>query len=221
MKNKFLKVMTAGVLAAMLSVSAVSAAPSIAAAITVVKPTITADSDITDAKGNPVTAGTIEVVAVSTDTTKEPEIITPVSEEVKTQIKEIINAIKEAVETGSMETYKEAMKQIVESKQIEFSDTEDKFDVAKSVPLTNIHDVVVKDADGNVVEGAKNVDVEVEIPNLTESIKDIRIMYYNIETSKWVIVEPEIDYETKTLKFHMDVVGPIMVVYDPDTVVTE
>lgn len=218
MKNKLIKVMTAGVLAAMLTVSTVCAAPSVAATVTVVEQEITADSGITDAQGAPVTAGTIEVAATMNEDTKETEIITPMKEEVKTQIETINKAIVEAAEKGDMTAYKEAMKQMVEEKQIVYADENDDFDVENSVPLVNVHVVVVKDTDGNVVEGAKNVDVKIEVPNLTESIKDIRILHYDIEKEKWVVIEPEIDYVNKTLKFHLDVVGPIMVVYDPETV---
>lgn len=218
MKNKLIKVMTAGVLAAMLTVSTVCAAPSVAATVTVVEQEITADSGITDAQGAPVTAGTIEVAATMNEDTKETEIITPMKEEVKTQIETINKAIVEAAEKGDMTAYKEAMKQMVEEKQIVYADENDDFDVENSVPLVNVHVVVVKDTDGNVVEGAKNVDVKIEVPNLTEAIKDIRILHYDIEKEKWVVIEPEIDYVNKTLKFHLDVVGPIMVVYDPETV---
>lgn len=221
MKNRLIKTMTAGVLAAMLSVSAVCAAPSITAGVTVVEQQITAESGITDAKGNPVTAGTIEVMAVKNEESKVTEIITPVSEEVKTQIETINNAIQEAAEKGDMKAYTEAIKTIVEEKQVEYADTNDTFKVENCAPLTSIQDVVVRDADGNVVEGAKNVDVKIEIPNLTEAIKDIRILHYDTELEKWVVIEPEVDYETKTLKFHLDVSGPIMVVYDPETVEAE
>lgn len=221
MKNRLIKTMTAGVLAAVLSVSAVWAAPSITAGVTVVDKEITADSGITDAQGTPVTSGTIEVVKTVNDETKATEIITPVKEEVKAQIETINNAIQEAAEKGDMKAYTEAIRTIVEEKQVEYADTTDTFKVENCAPLTNIQDVVVKDADGNVVEGAKNVDVKIEVPNLTKAIKDIRILHYDIEKEKWVVIEPEIDYETKTLKFHLDVVGPIMVVYDPETVEAE
>lgn len=221
MKNRLIKTMTAGVLAAMLSVSAVWAAPSITAGVTVVEQQITADSGITDANGNAVTAGTIEVMAVKNEDTKVTEIITPVKEEVKAQMETINNAIQEAAEKGDMKAYTEAIKTIVEEKQIEYADTNDTFKVEDCAPLTSIQDIVVRDADGNVVEGAKNVDVKIEIPNLTEAIKDIRILHYDIELEKWVVIEPEVDYETKTLKFHLDVVGPVMVVYDPETVEAE
>ena len=221
MKNRLTKTMTAGVLAAMLSVSAVWAAPSITAGVTVVEQQITADSGITDAQGAPVTAGTIEVVKTVNDETKATEIITPVKEEVKVQIETINNAIQEAAEKGDMKAYTEAIKTIVEEKQVEYADTNDTFKVENGAPLTGIQDIVVRDADGNVVEGAKNVDVKIEIPNLTEAIKDIRILHYDTELEKWVVIEPEVDYETKTLKFHLDVSGPIMVVYDPETVEAE
>ena len=218
MKNKFIKMMTAGVLAAMLTVSSVMAAPSIGAAVTVVEGTITEVSGVTDAEGNPVLAGTIEVIPIKDEETEVTEIITPVSEEVKIKIEEINEIIEKAAKTEKFDEFTKAMKEIVEEKLFEYADKNDSFDVETCLPLTKIHDVVVRDAAGNIVEGARNLDIKIEVQNLTKALKDIRILHYNIDKEKWIVIEPEVDYEAKTLTFHLDVVGPIMVVYNPENV---
>ena len=225
MKNRVIKAMTAGVLAVMLSVATVCAGPSITAGVTVPEEysRITEESGVTDAQGNPVKEGTIEVIPTTDKETGETTtIITDVGEEVKTQIEAINDAIKEAAEKNDMTSFTKEMEKIVDEEQIVYKDKDDTFDVKTCAPLVKVNDVVVRDADGNVVEGAKNVDVKIEVPNLTKAIKaeGIRIMHYNIELGKWVVIKPEVDYDNKTLSFHLDVVGPIMVVYDPEMVET-
>lgn len=218
MKKQFVKVTTAGALAAMLTFSSVLAAPSITASVTAVETEITEASGVTDAQGNPVVAGSIEVISIKDEDTEDTKIYTPVSEEVKVQIETINESIQNALESGDQKEYQAAIEELSASDKIEYADETDTFDVAESVPLTKIHDVVVRDADGNIVEKARNVDVKIEVQNLTENIKDIRVLHYNIDKDKWVVIEPEIDYEAKTLSFHLDVVGPIMVVYNPEAV---
>ena len=217
MKNKFIKMMTAGVLAAMLTVSPVMAAPSVGIAVTVVESEITEESGILDAEGNPVTAGTIEVIPVQDETTKVIEIFTKVTDFIKKQIETINTVIDKAVESGNMEEFAAEMKKMVDEKQIEYADPTDTFDVETCLPLTKIHDVVVRDANGNIVEDAQNVDVKVEVQNLTDSMKEVRVIHHNPQKiDKWTVIKPETDYKEKTLSFHLDKTGPLMFVYQPE-----
>ncbi len=218
MKRRLLKILSAWVLSAVLTVSGVYAAPSIGAGVTVVESQITEASGVTDAQGNPVSEGWIEVFPVEDEERKVIEITTKVTEEVRTQIEKVNEAIDKAAETGNMNVFKEEIKKMIKEEQIEYADPEDTFDVEACLPLTKIHDVVVKDAAGNIIEGAKNVDVKVEVQNLTEEMRDIRVLHHNIHKEKrWTVIKPEVDYKEKTLFFHLEEVGPLMIVYNPKT----
>lgn len=152
------------------------------------------------------------------------DIIKKAAEKSAEILKEIDNSSKseneiqkkqEKIKKEAEQEFKKIVIQMVQEKQIELQDKNDTFMIEQMLPLTEVHDVILEDADGNIITDAKNVDVKIEVQSLVENMGEVRIMHYDVELEKWVIINPEVNFEAKTLKFHLENPGPIMVVYEP------
>lgn len=218
MKNRFITMMTAGVLAAMLTVTPVFAAPSIMLVTEKVETPITEEDGILDAEGNPVTDGAVIVSTTTDEKTQETILMELVSEKKKSVIEKLKEGIKKGKEDKDMSLFKEVLKEISDEKEYEYEDQEDTFDILEALPLTEPVNVYVVDAAGKVLEGARNIPVkDFELPTITEEITvdNMRNMHCNKLKDKWMISKiDKIDYKAKTISFIQDIAGPAMFIYN-------
>ena len=50
-----------------------------------------------------------------------------------------------------------------------------------------------------------NYDVKIQVPIITEQIKDVNILYYEKEKKIWDLIEPEeVDVEKQTIEFEIE-----------------
>ena len=62
-----------------------------------------------------------------------------------------------------------------------------------------------------------NYDVKIQVPIITEQIKDVNILYYEKEKKIWDLIEPEeVDVEKQTIEFEIEDFSLISVVADLD-----
>lgn len=91
-------------------------------------------------------------------------------------------------------------------------------DVSSLKLLTQIQDLVVRDADGNLVKDAKNVKVTWEVPNLTDGLGDVYVIHYSTVRNVWEIIKPDqVDFANKTITATFADLSPVGVVYVPSS----
>ena len=91
-------------------------------------------------------------------------------------------------------------------------------DVSSLKLLTQIQDLVVRDANGNLVKDAKNVKVTWEVPNLTNGLGDVYVIHYSTVRNVWEIIKPDqVDFSNKTITATFADLSPVGVVYVPST----
>lgn len=84
--------------------------------------------------------------------------------------------------------------------------------------LTEIQDLSIVDpATGVPIEGLTNVTLTWEVPNLTSSMENIRVLHYSTVRSVWEILTPEqVDYENKAITQTFEDLSPVAVLYTLD-----
>lgn len=91
-------------------------------------------------------------------------------------------------------------------------------DVSSLKLLTQIQDLVVRDANGNLMKDAKNVKVTWEVPNLTNGLGDAYVIHYSTVRNVWEIIKPDqVDFSKKTITATFADLSPVGVVYVPST----
>lgn len=94
------------------------------------------------------------------------------------------------------------------------------FDLAKANVLTEVQDLVARDADGNVLKDVKNITVTWEVPNLTQGIGDVHVLHFSTVRNVWEVLTPsKVDYENKTLTTTFPDLSPVAVIYTPSNAV--
>lgn len=216
MKSKLMKRIIVGTVAAMLMVTSVCAAPSVTNKVVAVEQKMTVTTETGKVVENAVlTVVPVKEAAIEGEEKKEVVIINEIPEEAKEQVEMLSSAMDVAIEKADPEEFTKVILEMVKEEQIELQDETDTFNIDNMKPLTEIYDLVLMDENGNVIQDVKDVDVKLEVQSLVEDMGEVRIMHYETELEKWVIIIPEVDYESKTLEFHVVNPGPIMVVYEP------
>lgn len=91
-------------------------------------------------------------------------------------------------------------------------------DVSSLKLLTQIQNLVVRDADGNLVKDAKNVKVTWEVPNLTDGLGDVYVIHYSTVRNVWEIIKPDqVNFANKTITATFADLSPVGVVYVPSS----
>lgn len=87
-------------------------------------------------------------------------------------------------------------------------------DLAGYNALTETSAIVLTDVTAGTVAKVESV-VTIYLPNLLESLHNIKILYYENETGLWKVVEPSaINFENKTVTFSMLGSGTVTVIYN-------
>lgn len=84
--------------------------------------------------------------------------------------------------------------------------------------LTEIQDLsIVEQSTGVPVEGLTNVTLTWEVPNLTSSMKNIRVLHYSTVRNVWEILKPDnVDFENKAITQTFQDLSPVAVLYTVD-----
>lgn len=91
-------------------------------------------------------------------------------------------------------------------------------DVSSLKLLTQIQNLVVRDADENLVKDAKNVKVTWEVPNLTDGLGDVYVIHYSTVRNVWEIIKPDqVNFANKTITATFADLSPVGVVYVPSS----
>ena len=82
--------------------------------------------------------------------------------------------------------------------------------------LTQLQDLTVKDANGNVMTDATNVTVTWEVPNLKTGIGKEAVLHYSTVRNVWEVLDPSnVNYENKTITCNFKDLSPVAVIYVP------
>lgn len=81
--------------------------------------------------------------------------------------------------------------------------------------LTKVQDLVLRDAEGNVVKG-KNVKITWEVPNLTADLGTVYVLHFSTVRNVWEVITPDaVDLKAKTVTATFPDLSPVAVVYTP------
>lgn len=81
--------------------------------------------------------------------------------------------------------------------------------------LTNLQNLVARNADGEIIENAKNVKITWEVPNLTAN-NDVYVLHYSTVRNVWEIITPEaVDVAKGTVTAVFPDLSPVAVIHTP------
>ena len=164
-----------------------------------------------------------------TDKIEESEVFKAIEEEDK-ELTELIKEVNEGKK--GMEEFKEKLSSMIEALATEESElTEEEVKEAKETLEKVLKEIEEKNLDFltgfmslEKEENAEieknedgNYDVKIQVPIITEQVKDVNILYYEKEKKIWDLIEPEeVDVEKQTIEFEIEDFSLISVVANID-----
>lgn len=86
--------------------------------------------------------------------------------------------------------------------------------------LTKIQEIeVINKETLQSIDQLNNIVVTWEVPHLMETMKDIKILFFNPKIKQWNIINPSsIDFQKKSISAKIDCIGPVAVIYKENDV---
>lgn len=104
----------------------------------------------------------------------------------------------------------------LDTSKIQFMDGE--VNLADYNLLTKVEDLVSYWTHTEERYNARNITVTWEVPNLSENVGEVLILYYSTIRKKWCVFKPDtVDYDLKTITATFPDLCPVTIIYKPRT----
>ena len=117
------------------------------------------------------------------------------------EFKEELNSMIEALEAEDSNLTEEEVKEMKETLEKVLKEIEE-----KNLDFLTGFMSLEKEENAEIEKNEDgNYDVKIQIPIITEQIKDVNILYYEKEKKIWDLIEPEeVDVEKQTIEFEIE-----------------